>query len=131
MFVQKYFFVSYRLLIHMKVFIRIIFVTELLKSHQPQQKRNYFLLNLFLLPVNSDKCDKNISPMKIIRYMVLLQDAKFSIFSILVINFGNFHNNIFLLQNCIKFNNFCEVCQTNPSFSKSCVCLQLLNIATC
>ena len=59
----------------MKLFIRNIFVAELLKPHQPQQS-NYFLLNFFLLPVNSDKIDENISLMKS-PYMVLIKGAKF------------------------------------------------------
>ena len=88
----------------MKLFIRIIFVTP----YQPQQT-NYCLLNLFLLPVNSDKSDEKISQMKIIRYAVLLKGAKFSIFPILVINFGNFHSNIFYYK---KLKTLCEVCQT-------------------
>ena len=78
----------------MKLFIRNIFVAELLKPHQPQQS-NYFLLNLFLLPVNSDKSDENISLMKS-PYMVLIKGAKFGY------QFWRFQKQYLLIQNAIN-----------------------------
>ena len=49
----------------MKVYcIHRIILSQLLKPRQPQQ-RNYFLLNLFMSPANSDKSDKKYSPDKI------------------------------------------------------------------
>ena len=88
-----------RNLLSITTYKRVFYVTVIKATNH--NKETVFLLNIYLSPANSDESDENISPMKIIHYIVLLIGANFSSFSILflVINFGNFPNSIFYYKN--------------------------------